>query len=144
MDDTKKWRFLVPEGLAGQKAVTLKEHTAFWPEAHQEWLYGYATAEDGAKGTLWGKKIDFYLEVQPFEAPIDLLAQPHKPEHKPRSSRHRRDPEKQAYIERVEATLAALRATFPPPPDRALEARGIAFFGNGRLILPMSGGVQIW
>ena len=35
MDDTKKWRFLVPEGLAGQKAVTLKEHTAFWPEAHQ-------------------------------------------------------------------------------------------------------------
>ncbi len=144
MDDTKKWRFLVPEGLAGQKAVTLKEHTAFWPEAHQEWLYGYATAEDGAKGTLWGKKIDFYLEVQPFEAPIDLLAQPHKPEHKPRSSRHLRNPEKQAYIERVEAKLAALRATFPPPPDRALEERGIAFFGNDRLILPMAEAFQIW
>ena len=146
MDDTTRWRFRVSEGLAGRKTLTLERHTNFWAEKQQEWFYGYVTPEDGVKGTLWGKKIDFHVEVRPFEEPIDLLAQPgvSKPDPKRKNARRLRDAEKQAYIERVEAKLAALKAQFPPPVTRTMEERGIACFGNDKLIVPMAEAFQIW
>lgn len=62
MDD-KKWRFQVPGGLIGRKSLTLEEDIDFWLERQQKWFFGYATARNGVKGTLWGKKIDFYLQA---------------------------------------------------------------------------------
>ena len=145
MDDAKKWRFQTPGGLAGRKTVTLEEDADFWPERRENWLRGYVTAEN-AKGTLWGKKIDFHLEVKPFEAPINLWSSPRSndPEPKRRPPRRPLAPGKRAYVERVEAKLAALRARFPQPADRALEERCLAYLGNDKLILPMSEAFRIW
>lgn len=137
MGGTQTWRFQVAGGLVGRKSLPLQEHIDFWPEKGQEWLRGYVVAEN-TRGTLWGRRIDFHLEVQPFAEPIDLLARPDEPKPGRRPHRRLKDPEKQAYIERVEARLAALRAQFPRPADRALEERCLAHLGNDRLILPMA------
>lgn len=152
MDD-KKWRFQVPGGLIGRKSLTLEEDIDFWLERQQKWFFGYATAKNGVKGTLWGKKIAFYLQVQLFAKPIDLLTHPlagllaqplpDEPKPRPRLPRRLRDPKKQAYVERVEARLTALWAQFPPPVDRALEERCLAHFGNKKLLLPMTEAFQV-
>lgn len=96
------------------KTLTLEQHTDFWLEKQQEWFYGYITPEDVVKGTLWDKKIGFYVDVRPFETPIDLLAQPQsaRPDPEEENARRLRDAEKQAYIEQVQAKLSALRTQF--------------------------------
>ncbi|WP_455611272.1 hypothetical protein [Cloacibacillus porcorum] len=147
MDDTKRWRFQVPGGLLSRKTLTLEEKIDFWLEKQQEWFYGYTTAEDGVKGVLWGKKIDLYVDIRPFGPPIDLLAQPSqpvRPKTKQQNPRRLQDPEKQAYVERVQAKLAELRAQFPPPVTREIEERCIAYFGNEKLILPMAEVFKVW
>lgn len=148
--DGKKWRFSTPYGLMGRKSLNLEEDIDFLLEKQQKWFFGYTTVKNGITEMLWGKKIDFYLDVRPFAEPIDLLAhpfagllaQPLPDESKPRkaTTRRLRDPEKQAYVERVEAKLTALRAQFP---DRMLEERYLAYFGREKLLLPMTEAFQI-
>ena len=64
--DGKKWRFSTPYGLMGRKSLNLEEDIDFLPEKQQKWFFGYTTVKNGITEMLWGKKIDFYLDVRPW------------------------------------------------------------------------------
>lgn len=120
MTDRNSWNFHLTKSIANLSDVTLEIHAEFWLSTLQRWFCGYQTSKE-YKATIWGKKVDMYIAIAPFDTPTETF--PVIEEKRAKSKNVQLPPEQQVYVNGLQKKIKLLKKRLPPKVDEVLEQR---------------------